>query len=252
MLNRSTITATTVTLPEQLDRKLYVEVDKALKSAGGKWNKRTKVHEFPSDPRAALGLTVATGTAVNHKQVKQSFYTPPELALRVAKSASLRNCAGVSMLEPSCGRGALILAALELQHDLVIVAYDSDVEALDVVAKMPAVARAACCDFLEVVPPARPLYARILMNPPFRLGADIAHVTRALKFLAPGGLLVAIMSPSWRDGAGKKASTFRGVVANYRHTIEEIDAGAFAESGTQIATVLVKVWNEPNSIDFTR
>ncbi len=248
VLTRATITATTVTLPEQLARPLYVEVNKALNSAGGKWNKRRGLHEFPADPRAALGLTVETGTAINHRIVKQAFYTPAELATRVAKAASLRDCAGESLLEPSCGHGALILAALEQQRELVIVAYDNDGDAIEKVIEIPDVARASCQDFLKVAPPTRPHYTRVLMNPPFRNGADIEHVTHASKFLAPGGLLVAIMWPGWRTARTKKAVAFRALIEKYHHTVEEIEAGAFAESGTQIATVMLKLWNVPKGL----
>ncbi len=55
-----------VFIPDQLERKLYQSVDKALQSAGGRWNRRAKAHVFSGDPREALGLPLAmaqkTGT----------------------------------------------------------------------------------------------------------------------------------------------------------------------------------------------
>lgn len=110
VLSRSTITATTVTLPpKQLERKLYEAVNKALSGAGGKWNKKAGAHVFVRDPREVLGLAVETGEAVNLKTKLQAFYTPKPLAKRMVKAATLKH--GYRVLEPSMGGGALVLAA---------------------------------------------------------------------------------------------------------------------------------------------
>ena len=37
-------------------------------------------------------------------------------------------------------------------------------------------------------------FDRVVMNPPFCRGRDLDHVRHALRFVAPGGRLVAIMS----------------------------------------------------------
>ena len=36
--------------PQQLDRKTYEAVNKAIENLGGKWNKKAKTHVFPFDP----------------------------------------------------------------------------------------------------------------------------------------------------------------------------------------------------------
>jgi hypothetical protein len=56
ILARSTIEDDALTLPEALNRKLYERVNKALESAGGRWDRASGTHLFASDPRAALGL----------------------------------------------------------------------------------------------------------------------------------------------------------------------------------------------------
>lgn len=240
VLARATITATTVALPpETLDRALYVEVDKALKAAGGKWSKKNRVHEFTRDPREALGLTVAEGTAVNHQQVKQAFYTPEPLAQRVAQWADIKP--GMTVLEPSCGEGALIKAVLAIAS-VEITGYDTDPFALDR-------ARTRCTgyeslsleirDFLKVE--AKPIFDRVVMNPPFTRGQDIEHVTHALGFVKPGGILVSITSPSWMGAASKKAQAFRERLYLLGHETEIIEKGAFKASGTGIATMMLKV-----------
>ncbi|MBY0277906.1 hypothetical protein K2Z84_21440 [Candidatus Binatia bacterium] len=64
VLRASTITDTLLVLPQQLDRKLYVAVDKVLKAAGGKWNRKLGGHAFERDPREILGLALETGAIV--------------------------------------------------------------------------------------------------------------------------------------------------------------------------------------------
>jgi N12 class adenine-specific DNA methylase len=48
-----------VFLPDDLDRKLYQQVNKALESAGGVWNRKAKAHLFSGDPRPFLGVDMA-------------------------------------------------------------------------------------------------------------------------------------------------------------------------------------------------
>jgi hypothetical protein len=52
------------------------------------------------------------------------------------------------------------------------------------------------------------------MNLPFAKQDDIRHVLHALKFLKPGGHLVAIMSASTMFRANKLATDFRELVAS--------------------------------------
>jgi hypothetical protein len=78
------------------------------------------------------------------------------------------------------------------------------------------------------------------MNPPFTRGADMEHVTHALRFLKADGLLAAVMS--WavmHDGA--KTAKFRALVEARGGTVEAVDEGAFRESGTDVPTVLVAI-----------
>ena len=60
-----------------------------------------------------------------------------------------------------------------------------------------------------------------------------------------GGRLVAIMSPSWKHNSNRKSETFRDWFNHHadagRATIEDLPAGTFKESGTDIATVIVVI-----------
>jgi len=246
VLARSTITATTVTLPEQLDRKTYDAVNKALAGAGGKWSRKDKAHVFDRDPREVLGLAVETGKATNVRTKLQAFYTPAPLADRVVAAAVAAGCIkhGSTVLEPSAGEGALALAAIH-RAAVSVTMYDIDEVALararDATSKVVASSGGSVCvglhDFLHVVP--APTYDAVLMNPPFTRGADIAHVTHAWGFVRPGGVLVAIMSPHFQHASTKAAIAFRALLESLGNRVEteDIPAGTFEHTG--VATVLV-------------
>jgi 16S rRNA G1207 methylase RsmC len=52
-------------------------------------------------------------------------------------------------------------------------------------------------------------YDRIVMNPPFENGQDIAHVEHAYELLSPGGRLVTVMSEGPFFRQDKNAASFR-------------------------------------------
>lgn len=227
ILKRSTITPYSVTLPPgQLPPKTYAAVNKVLVNAGGKWNTKTKSHIFPSDPRQKLGLILESGVAIDQKKLLQAFFTPPGLAAWVATMANVH---GKIVLEPSAGHGALVTACIT-SGARAVHCVEIDPECCRVLESKGIPTTQG--DFLTQQP--QP-YERIVMNPPFTKNQDIKHVAHALQFLAPGGVLVAIMSPNV-DRAG-----FQKLIAGRHHHIESIPAGTFKESGTNIATILLRI-----------
>lgn len=257
VLARSEIVATpegwTLQLPpSQLDRGLYVAVNKVLAGAGGTWVRRDRVHRFARDPRETLQLAVERGVAVNEQQLLQRFYTPIDVANRLTDALGCQQ--GHRLLEPSAGEGALIDTIVRRQpsvsaaSDVMRAArcVEIDEVAAKVLQRKGYVVEVT--DFLKLQPTA-PLphrwgsasFDRIAMNPPFSGGADVAHVTHALRFLAPRGVLVAVMSLSVRTKRDKATTAFRTLLAQYRVDIEEIPAGAFHESGTEVATLLYRI-----------
>lgn len=242
VLMRSAVTATSVKLPsEQLERKLYEKVNKVLTGSGGKWDRKSGTHIFDRDPREAMGLAVEQGQAINLRTKLQAFYTPPKLAGQVVEAAKLKH--GMLVLEPSAGEGALVSAALRVAA-VNVVMYDLDEVALaravvvadKVIFGSGGQARAEVQDFLMVVPASK--FDAVLMNPPFTGGADMNHVSHAWRFVKPGGILVAIMSPSWRTANSKAAVTFRRVVTSaVASEVGKIPAGTFEH--TNIATIVV-------------
>ena len=142
---------------------------------------------------------------------------------------------GMRVLEPSAGLGAIARPAA---------ARGAQVNCIELDHRLAGKLREAgftvqAADFLEVAPV--PEYDRVLMNPPFAGQADIRHVTHALGFLKPGGVLVAVMSAGAEFRTGKTAETFRKLVAGGGGRIERLPEDAFGASGTSVRTVLAVI-----------
>lgn len=230
VLSRAECAGVALRLPPELDRKMYERVNKALVNAGGKWNKSAKAHIFPSDAQPKLIAMLGSGVSVDEKKRDQAFFTPPDLADLVVDYADVRGC---DVLEPSAGRGALVAACIKAGAARVYAIEQNKeyAQSIDGAAGMY-----SGYDFLVLTELwGGRLFNRIVMNPPFTRNQDIKHVTHALKFLAPNGVLVSLMMPS------QQRKGFQQIVDAYEPEIIEVDRGAFKESGTGIATIIVKI-----------
>lgn len=236
VLRAATVTQDSVMLgPERLERPLYEKVNKVLTTAGGKWTGKLGKggrHVFETDPRQVLGLAIENGAMLDTKKSTQAFYTPYEVARVVL--LHLGEIESKLLLEPSAGRGAI--AAQCHLSGAIVDCVELDQRSVDILCSTP-YRKVVQGDFLSEKP--LPIYDRVAMNPPFASGQDIAHVTHAFKFLKEGGRLVSIMSPSWETAQTKKSASFRELVSNHGRIAERLDTGAFKESGTNIATIIV-------------
>lgn len=257
VLKKATATGNVLFLNQPaLDRKLYQATNTVLEAAGGKWDKKAKGHVFPGDPFEKLGISLDTGSiekALTDKTVRQAFYTPPNIATRVA---ILANVNGKTVLEPSAGNGALVkeavaagairIQAIELevtcQAELIAAVRRADIGG-DHGQPTPIVG-----DFLKESAAGYPKFERVVMNPPFTdradgkrgLNLDVKHVRHALDFLAPGGRLVAIM------GGNTARRPFMELIAytqaqGWEHDVDEVEAGAFKDAGTNVSTIILTV-----------
>lgn len=217
--------------PGQLDRKLYVSTDKVLAAAGGKWNRSAKAHLFDGDAGDAIEQVILTGEIVSQKQEFGYFPTPPAVVARLMALADIHP--GMEVLEPSAGGGAI--ASEAAARGAVVDCIEILPANLAVITSDGYARSAVLGDFLETAP--NPVYDRVVMNPPFARQADIAHVTHALKFLKPEGLLVAVMSAGvvFRSG---RAEDFRRLITDHGGSLEKLPDGAFLESGTGVNTVI--------------
>ena len=59
----------------QLDRKLYLAVNKVLDRIGGKWNRKAKAHVFDQDPTDRLNNVIESG--VLDPEVKTGYFPTP-------------------------------------------------------------------------------------------------------------------------------------------------------------------------------
>lgn len=237
VLRRSTIAGSSIILPAgQIDRPLYVATDKALTALGGKWDKRSRAHVFPSDPSEKLAVALSSGKALDEvltrKKRLQLFETPADLARDLV--ALLAITERDVCLEPSAGRGRIVSAlcdagathivAVEIDADngadLIKQGLANDILVVDFLNQRPAVLRADA----------------IAMNPPFTRNQDVRHVRHAYDCLAPGGRLAAIVSGHGFIGQEREAVEFREWLDEVRAEVAIIPAGAFKESGTAIET----------------
>lgn len=223
--------------PGQLDRKLYVEVNRALEAAGGKWDRKVKGHVFAKNPSPLL----FGPSEVEDEQKKfQAYYTPPELARRVVELAQIKP--GMLVLEPSAGEGALA----DEVHDLYgvqqfIRCVEVSQEATDVLLRKGFNTRIG--DFLSYAYPSNefPLqFDRVVMNPPFTQQQDIKHVLHAIKFVRLGGILVAVMSPAFEFRTTALAKELRSSLSTHKHEIEDVPAGTFDD--TNISTRILTIY----------
>ena len=169
---------------------------------------------------------LATGVQV--VSAPQLFPTPPAIASAMAKLADLRP--GMRVLEPSAGTGAL-LRALPAGVEVCAVEVNTELAlALNRWGEVPLVVLRA--DFLSVEPERFEPFDRILMNPPFADGEDIAHIVHARKFLAPGGRLVALCANGSRQ---------RAKLAPIAASWEDLPPGSFESQGTGVNVAMLTI-----------
>ena len=190
VLRSSTVDEDTNTLflpPSQLDRKLYVDVNKCLESIGGKWNKKVKGHVFDHSPSEDLDEMITTSEWTDKKKEYQFFATPKEIVIRMIELAQIKK--GELLLEPSAGDGAILDFFPKNNPYVAIELMDDNCKKLR--DKGYSVSKG---DFLNWTPENKA--DKVVMNPPFTKQQDVQHISHAWKCLVKGGMLVSIVSES--------------------------------------------------------
>lgn len=179
----------------------------------------------------------------------QFYPSPPDVVERL-----LRNFSGRTkdrpqkVLEPSAGQGAIALAAAA--RGATVTAYEINPSHCDVLrgaARRAGVSDQITvreCNFLKTQPVAK--YDFVLMNPPFYGTHYMDHVRHAYEFLAPGGMLKAILPASAEVGDSKRHLAFRKWIEpikdyGWRGAFEDLPPESFKDSGTRIQTVILHV-----------
>lgn len=248
IISRATINGNVLKLPEgQLDRKVYMDVAKSIEIIGGKW-KGGKVagFVFAEDPTEKVAILLSGEKIVSAKKEFQYFPTQPLVALSLVRWAEIEP--NNRILEPEAGQGAIVDVILSqtMGMGITIGCFELMPENYTILERKYkrgtefGKVQMLGHDFLTEPNPTSQ-WDRIIANPPFANNQDIDHVRKMFYHLVPGGILTAIMSPHWTFANERKCVEFREWMKANDAEVEEIEAGAFKESGTNIKTVMVKI-----------
>jgi len=164
----------------------------------------------------------------------QFYWSPPEVVERALAFAGIpdlrewgrdhtRRPAPMQVLEPSCGDGRILDLLRTYGHNRFGIEYHRG-RAAEAKAKGHDV---FCANFLDCEP--RPFEA-VVMNPPFYGRHYLYHVSHALRFVQPGGVLVAILPATARYDHGDLHGEW-----------EDLPVASFAEAGTNVPTTMLKI-----------
>ena len=243
VLSTVEIEGNNVRITAQLDRKLYLAVNKVLDRIGGTWNKKAKAHVFDADPTERLEVVINSG--VLDPKVKTGYFpTPAVIVDRMIELADLNN--RQLILEPSAGQGHIVKEILEhMDTYSQVLICENLPENVHILEEMGLTVEGEFFEFVDECNESGEdglLFDRIIMNPPFERQADIDHVTAAYGLLAPGGILVTIMSAGVLFRENKKTVEFRETIMEPHGTyLDKLPAGAFKESGTMVNTILLRL-----------
>lgn len=237
-LRRATINGDKLNFQGQL--KNYAELKKLFIPLGITWHKGEKQHYIEGSTPQKIQEILGGAQIVDEKKTLQSFYTPLNL---VAKIVQLAGVNGKYCLEPSCGDGRILKEILvqggsAYGQDINKNADLSGIEYPKLIClakeKKKVLNFVLGEDFLKYTSD-EAHFDRVIMNPPYDKNTWIKHIEHAWKFLKDGGRLVAICPNAQHN------RFFQKFIKGKDYSIEEIEAGAFAESGTQIATMIVVI-----------
>lgn len=161
----------------------------------------------------------------------QFYWSPKRVVTEALEFAGVPNLkqwrhnppAPLKVLEPSCGDGRIMDEIRAYGHRVAGVEYHAG-RAAQARAKGHGVLTA---NFLECPP--QPEFDVVVMNPPFYGKHYLKHVRHALKFLKPGGRLVAVL-----PGTAMDSGEIQG-------EWQDLPVASFAEAGTNVPTGLLKM-----------
>jgi predicted RNA methylase len=242
VLNGLVIEGCNVRIVDQLPKRLYDKVDNTLQAIGGRWHTGHQAHVFEEDPTSMIDTLIESGEVYTARDFEFFATQPPLVSLVIAK-ANIQP--GMTILEPSAGRAALAMAAADIVGKANVTCFELMPENVTALKKL-GFAQSGPVDFLEVKP--EPIYDRVIANPPFSNFRDCAHIRKAYDFLKPGGVLVTIASTQWQTHDTRPAKEFRKYLDDLGANVEQIPAGAFRESGTNVATTLITLTKPLQSV----
>lgn len=222
ILANSTVDGNNLYLPQiQLERGMYLAVNKVLNAIGGKWNRKAKAHIFDESPVDTIEQILLIGEYTDAKKEFQFFETPDELAEQLVEMADIRD--GETVLEPSAGRGQIAKYINEKHSCDCIELNDSNRKYL-----LENGFYLVGDDFLKCTQ----RYDVIIANPPFSRQQDIDHVLHMIKLA--NRRVVSVMSSAVLFRDNKKTVAFREIVSNIGGTMKKLPEKTFSKSGTNV------------------
>lgn len=167
---------------------------------------------------------------------REAFVSPPAVVAKLLDLADIQP--GMRVLEPSAGTGNIAAAVVELGAVVHCVELDHGLGRV-LSERVPGANSIHIRDFFDMEP-GEELFDRVVMNPPFSGGKDIAHVAHALRFLKPSGRLVAVMGAGVIFQQFKAAEKFRALVEERGGKFEPLPPESFAPA-TGVNTVVVVI-----------
>lgn len=183
------------------------------------------------------------------RKIDGFFPTPRPAIDKMLAAADIQP--GMSVLEPSAGKGDILDAVKEQHPDAKTIGIETNSDLRDLIG-MKGHELHDDTDFLQH----NGQYDRIVMNPPFENRQDATHVQHAFKNLKPGGRLVAIMGAGVFGGSSKKDQEFRDWLDEHGGEVEDMPEGSFngadAFRKTGVNTRMVVIDKPHDTKQFSR
>lgn len=195
------------------------------------------------------GLPRQTSTAVSKDL--QFYWSPPEVVDAAMEYAGIvrqdqlgwsarQNPTVYRILEPSCGDGRILDEIRARGHRGFGIEYDAG-RADQARTKGHAVLTA---NFLEH--PATPEFDYVIMNPPFYGKHYAKHVRHAMRFLKPGGTLVAILPATARYDHNELDDMIPKSRWANDGPWRDLPVASFAQVGTNVPTTMLRLYKPKN------
>ena len=217
--------------PERMSTSEYNDVKRILLKSEGVYKKNA--FEF-EEPAIDVYLRILGGEEYNMRKKYQYYGTPAATGDYMVKLAEIE--CGMSFLEPSAGRAALMNAIWRVCPEAKIDYFEAMPTNLKVLKELSNEAFLGE-DFLKIKTSKK--YDRIIANPPFSKDQDQAHIRLMFEFLAPKGRLITVSSTHWQFATDKHSTAFREWIAKIGARVIDVPAGTFKESGTMVPTVII-------------
>lgn len=224
-------------LPDyQLDRDIYLAVNKILVNCEGKWNRKHKAHIFNKSPVEYIENIILTGDYTNYKKEFQYFPTYPDVTKILCERINLNK--NDAVLEPSAGEGYIAKEVAKIAKKVYVceknIDFHNKLNDFELLTN----------DTFEL------LFShfilkdinKVIMNPPFRNQEDIDHVSYIFSIMPSDTQLISVMSKSWQWRDNSKSETFRNLVNKYGY-YSDLPENSFKSSGTSIDTCFVYMSN---------